>query len=245
MTRPLWQRDVAGWLAEAGINDCMIERATGISRATFRDWRRPRYQRRTPAHGSCSDHAPDTLDPSGYAYLLGLYLGDGCISALSKNSFRLRITLDARYPGIIEECRRTIVDVLPTGRRAGTVKKIGCVEVYSNWLHWPCLFPQHGRGPKHLRPIRLEDWQAMIVAQHPGLLLRGLIHSDGYRGLNIVKGKGYPRYMFTNTSPDIRGIFCRACDVYGVRWRPMTWKTTSIARAADVARLDLVVGPKA
>ena len=27
------------------------------------------------------------------------------------------------------------------------------------WKHWPCLFPQHGPGRKHERPIVLEDWQ--------------------------------------------------------------------------------------
>ena len=96
-----------------------------------------------------------------------------------------------------------------------------------------------------MRPIQLEDWQSEIVAQHPDRLLRGLIHSDGYRGLNVVRRKGYPRYQFTNHSLDIRGIFCRACDVYGVAWRRMNWRTVSVARAADVARLDEVVGPKA
>jgi hypothetical protein len=82
------------------------------------------------------------------------------------------------------------------------------------------------------------------VEKHPGRLLRGLIHSDGYRGLNYVNGKGYPRYLFCNRSDDIRGIFCQACDTYGVRWRQSNQWTISIARAPDVAKLDLVVGPK-
>ena len=31
------------------------------------------------------------------------------------------------------------------------------------WQHWPCLFPQHGPGRKHERPIVLEHWQRVIV----------------------------------------------------------------------------------
>lgn len=49
------------------------------------------------------------------------------------------------------------------------------------WHHWPCLFPQHGPGRKHERPIVLEHWQREIVEQHPGPFLRGLFHSDGCR----------------------------------------------------------------
>lgn len=120
----------------------------------------------------------------------------------------------------------------------------GCVEVYSYWKHWPCLFPQHGRGPKHLRTIRLEDWQRDITRRHPGRLLRGLIHSDGVRVNNEVMGKAYPRYQFTNASADIRSIFCMACDDLGVRWRQSNWRTISVSRRRDVALLDEFIGPK-
>jgi hypothetical protein len=46
-------------------------------------------------------------------YLLGLYLGDGCISAHPRGVYRLRITLDLRYPGIVEECEAALRAVLP------------------------------------------------------------------------------------------------------------------------------------
>lgn len=46
------------------------------------------------------------------------------------------------------------------------------------------------------------DWQPAIVDEHPQPLIRGLIHSDGWRGLNRVTVKGreyaYPRYQFSN-----------------------------------------------
>jgi hypothetical protein len=177
-----------------------------------------------------------------YAYLLGLYLGDGCLSAAPRGVYKLRIVLDLRYSDIIDECRESMKQV--GGRVVGAITKVGCVELTSYWKHWPCLFPQHGPGPKHKRLIELATWQRMIVEAHPARLLRGLIHSDGWRGENRVNGTGYPRYQFTNHSADIRAIFCRACDLYGVRWRQMTWRNISVAKRADVAKLDLVVGPK-
>jgi hypothetical protein len=101
-----------------------------------------------------------------------------------------------------------------------------------------------GPGRKHRRKIQLDPWQVRIVDSYPDQLLRGLIHSDGYRGTNYVNGRGYPRYQFSNRSKDIRGIFCRACDMYGVRWRQMNRWVISVARAPDVAKLDQVIGPK-
>jgi hypothetical protein len=120
----------------------------------------------------------------------------------------------------------------------------GCVVVGAYWKHWPCLFPQHGLGRKHLRPIVLTTWQREVVQRLPGLLLRGLIHSDGCRVLNRVNGTNYPRYMLSNNSPDIRGIFSQACDQFGVAWRRMKWNTISVARRPDVERMDRAIGPK-
>lgn len=115
----------------------------------------------------------------------------------------------------------------------------------SYWKHWVCVFPQHGPGRKHLRRILLAAWQRRLAARHPGALLRGLIQSDGCRFLNRVNGRSYPRYGFSNLSADIRTIFCQACTDYGVGWTQPVLKQISVARAADVAKLDLVVGPKA
>jgi hypothetical protein len=233
-----------------GLNDCEIARATGIPRGTVRTWRI------SPGRGPCShqvkpNHCPvcgdGDLDQAAYAYLLALYLGDGCINEVKENVFKLRITLDLKYPGIIEECMTAILAV--RGAAAGKVLRVGCFEVYSYWKHWHCLFPQHGAGPKHHRRIELEDWQFVSTRAHLDLFLRGLIHSDGCRGINTVTNKtgrrySYARYMFTNYSSDIRGIFCAACDDYGVGWRQMNWKTISIARRSDVEHLDQIIGPK-
>ena len=124
------------------------------------------------------------------------------------------------------------------------------VKAYSN--HWPCLFPQHGPGRKHLRKIELADWQREIVERHPWELIRGLIHSDGCRIANWttrgvageVKRYEYPRYFFTNFSADSRGIHCWALDMVGVEWRYSNARNTSVAKRASVALMDTLVGPK-
>jgi hypothetical protein len=33
------------------------------------------------------------------------------------------------------------------------------VRIETGWTRWPEVFPQHGRGRKHERPIVLEPWQ--------------------------------------------------------------------------------------
>jgi hypothetical protein len=94
----------------AGMNDCAISRKTGIPRPTVRDWRcRPQVLARMPAGSvACGcDHDFAVLPAAPYSYLLGLYLGDGCISRI-RRVWRLRIVLDTKYPSIIERCREAI-----------------------------------------------------------------------------------------------------------------------------------------
>ena len=125
----------------------------------------------------------------------------------------------------------------------------GCLEVSSFSKQWPCLFPQHGPGLKHRRRIELVGWQQGIVDAHTEEFLRGLIHSDGCRFMNPVRGARdriyrYPRYTFTNASEDIRGLFCDACDRLGIEWRRMNARNISVARRESVARMDEFIGPK-
>jgi hypothetical protein len=122
------------------------------------------------------------------------------------------------------------------------------VLIDSCWRSWPCLLPQHGPGRKHQRPIKLLFWQRELIAEAPGALLRGLIQTDGWRGVNRVVSKGkryeYPRYQFSNRSDDIRMIFTDACDALGIEWRQWTRFHISVAKKESVALLDTFVGPK-
>jgi hypothetical protein len=155
--------------------------------------------------------------------------------------------LDARYPSIIYQAMEAMAAMrAPTHGRANLLDRVGCVEISACWQHWPCLFPQHGPGRKHARPILLEPWQAGIAAAHPQMLLRGLIHSDGCRVTNRVWGGKYryPRYFFTNKSGDILEIFRKGCDVLGIGYRNSKPDTISIAKREDVAAFDRFIGPK-
>src|SRR5206468_3743450 len=147
-----------------------------------------------------------------------LYLGDGCLSRGPREVYKLRIVQDNKYPSLIRQCMVAMHWVVQN--QVGIVQHTGCKEIYSFSKHWPCLFPQHGLGPKHKREIVLEPWQRWVaVERHPQALLRGLVHSDGWRGTNRVtvraKRYEYPRYMFSNRSADIRRIFTDACDRAG------------------------------
>ncbi len=187
--------------------------------------------------------------PAAYAYLLGQYLGDGTIVSTRRGVHRLFVTCCAAHPDIIDECSAAIEPVLP-GNRVGRRAKAGAIDVNCYSKHLPCLFPQHGPGRKHSRPIALAPWQATIaLGSHPNRFIRGLVHSDGSRFVNRVRNSrgreyAYVRYQFTNHSDDIRRLFTAACDVLGIEWRPMGRYDVSVARRASVAKLDVMVGPK-
>lgn len=184
--------------------------------------------------------------------MLGWYLGDGhIVHHQGRGIYWLAIHNDRKYPGLNAEITETLKKVKP-GAGPSIRERPGCLETKAYWKHWPCLFPQHGPGMKHTRPIVLEPWQREIVERHAGLFLRGLFHSDGCRGVNwtqkLVAGQltryEYPRYLFSNTSVDILGICTWALDLLGIAWRRANEKNISVARKEAVARLDEYVGPK-
>lgn len=249
-------------LGRAGHNACEIARRTGTPRRTVADWLAGKLPRSYVMHPSrASDtprcrrcggdaHAFATL-PREYAYLLGIYLGDGCISEHRRGVHRLRISLDLRYPQVVEETRAAIGCVLPSNkvhvlRRRGSYaprSEPSLVEVSAYSKQLACLFPQHGPGRKHQRRIRLSGWQRDLVRANPQGLIRGLIHSDGCRFVNTGRRWRHPRYAFSNLSDDIREIFCEACKLVGVHWTRAN-NTIYVSRKADVALLDTFVGPK-
>lgn len=254
--------DVARVLAlrATGLDATEIASSSGIPRGTVRDWLAGRVPRRMRVQGGglasgcdgCGAPAHRFEDlPPAYIYLLGLYLGDGCLSAHRRGVYKLRVILDLRYPGIIDACEQAMCEVNP-GRRVHRVMRrsnlgnstdYSNVEVAAYSKAWPCLFPQHGPGRKHERPIELAGWQCELVARQPRELLRGLIHSDGCRFINTGRKWRHPRYSFSNLSNDILGIFCRGCDLLGLHWTT-AGHTIYVSRVADVARLDEFIGPK-
>lgn len=248
--------DKALALSAEGWNNCRIERATGIPRRTISGWVRGMAPKRgnSRLRGNClacgdTAHPFPELAVYSYAYLLGLYLGDGTVSAGAKGVFSLRIFLDRRYQVLIDEAAAATSLVLPDNRTLVYPSRVASMDIVTCFSkHWPHLFPQHGPGLKHRREISLVGWQERIATRYPGRLLRGRVHSDGCRVQNIIrhpnKTYSYPRYFFSNRSLDIQKIFTDGCDLLGVRWRQDGPYDISVARREAVAILDRHIGPK-
>jgi hypothetical protein len=191
--------------------------------------------------------------PESFAYLLGLYLGDGCVVRHARTT-RLVIMLDGAYPDIIAAAASAMQSAAGDRRVSMlTVKNSRAIAVQSYSQHWPDVFPQAGVGRKYERPIVLADWQRSIVDEFPRPFLRGLIHSDGCRCVNRFKTKlpsgrvaeyEYPRYFFSNLSADIRALFCEYCERLGIRWTQSNHRNISVSHRRSVAILDEFIGPK-
>ena len=238
----------AAVLSRDGTATAAIARQLGVPRSTVRYWLDRFAGVAQPAEATglnpvqCGFESLHQHHYSRYAYLLGMYLGDGCISRMP-TTYVLRIFLHRKQTAVIERVTEAIRTLLPD-HRVGCVasRQSACVTLTSYFYGWPDLFPQHGPGRKHKRPIVLAPWQADIVQDHPEEFIRGLIESDGSRHRRIVRGKNYPAYSFTNHSSDIRGLFMSSCGRLGLRARQANAVTISIARRPDVARLDALLG---
>jgi hypothetical protein len=161
------QSTVAAALAlrARGLGARRIARRLNLPLGTVRDWLAGRVPAQSrawepgsnaePACEQCGHtaHRFGELAPP-YVYLLGLYLGDGCISEHRRKVFRLRVFLDVRYPLIVDECAAAMSAIVPQN-------KVHRLERYSNYVEraepsnievsafskaWPCLIPQHGPG---------------------------------------------------------------------------------------------------
>ena len=221
-------RELVRGLLANGLRDREVAEHSGVSQNTVGRWRRS-----WPAIEICWRPA----HPPSYAYLLGLYLGDGWLSANRRGGATLRVCLDSRYPGIVDDCWAAMVLSMPPSRpRIAALVDNNAVHVQVNGKLWLHAFPQHGPGRKHEREI---------VDRYPEEFVRGLIHSDGCRTINRFTTKlpsgriaeyAYARYFFSNLSADIRGLFCAACDALGVRWTLSNPRNVSVAHRDSVAQ---------
>ena len=110
-------------VAAEGWSKSEIARRTGVSRAQVRDWlttdlstvlaspMRVRSAKEPHDASACDAGLQVPIGP--YAYLLGQYLGDGCISELERGHPRLRISTCDWYPDIRAECIAAIEAVQP------------------------------------------------------------------------------------------------------------------------------------
>ncbi|MEU3250460.1 helix-turn-helix domain-containing protein [Streptomyces sp. NPDC006997] len=252
-------REQALTLMRGGTKNADVARSLNVPVGTVGYWKHRDRAKRGECPGAHQSHCPrceGELDDRAYAYLLGLYLGDGhVIQNRAMRAPSLSITCADAHPGLMAECETAMRSVFPHNSVC-RVRRKGChdVKVYSK--HMWCLFPQHGPGKKHERPIALEPWQQAVVDTHPWGFVRGLIHSDGCRVTNwttrVVAGEKkryeYPRYFFSNKSDDVRRLCTDALDKLGIEWthcaRDGSPFNVSVARKASVALMDAHVGPK-
>lgn len=141
------------------------------------------------------------LDSISYSYILGVYLGDGHINKMLR-TYRLRFFLDSRQDLVIEECVKHLKILFPSNsvNVISTKYNYVIITLYSNNI--PYIFPQHGKGEKYKRKIKLNDKQKKIIKYNQ--LMKGLFHSDGSYFIALSK---YPRYQFTNKSKDLIDLF--------------------------------------
>lgn len=235
------------------LSDAEIAGLTGVSRGTIRNWR---WGKRAMGdrYASASVRLERPLEERAYAYLFGLYLGDGSIQVVGNGTTFIKWTLDRRYPGIARECAGAVLSATELASSIYEYPHRGVLVVQCGGRFWPDLFPQHGPGRKHERKIELVPWQLEITRMYAREFLRGLIHSDGSRCINrfavkLPSGRvgryEYPRYFFTNYSADIREIFCEHCDLLGIHWTRSNERNISVAHRDSVALLDEFIGPKA
>lgn len=235
-------------LLDHGFNDCEVARKLNVPRSTVRCWRVRREQSSVASWPTCPRcwrraSRPVRFTDTDYSELLGLYLGDGHIARAGR-THRLRLFLDSSYPGIIEDARRLIgrcfaandVGLVHADDGATTILSLYC-------SHLICLFPQHGPGKKHERPIRLEPWQRRRIEAAPWAFLRGCIRSDGCVFINRTGPYSYLSYDFSNRSTEILALFASTCELAGVACRVYP-KRVRICQRKSVELLVANVGVK-
>jgi hypothetical protein len=228
-------------LHDIGMPTPWIAREIGVHRRTVDAWLAGRVPRRRRERERA-------IPPAPYAYLLGLYLGDGHIVHGPGDRWQLRIACDRAYRGIVALGAEAIEQLVGRPPSLREHPRDRCTRIVSTSRLWPVLLPQHGPGRKHARRIALDGWQRDIGRQQPEALIRGLIHSDGCRFVARQRRNGrsysYVRYSFSNRSADIRGIFCEFLDLLGIGWTRPTEHVVAIDRRPEVAKLEDFVGPK-
>jgi hypothetical protein len=131
---------------EVGRSDSEIARLIGTPRGTIFAWRHGRGFR---YHQRIATATPDWRPSraAAYSYILGMYLGDGCLSVSAGWAASLIVTLDSAYPGIVGEVERALEDVIADTPVRRFLRMKGSVTALQiNHPALPFAFPQHGPG---------------------------------------------------------------------------------------------------
>jgi hypothetical protein len=136
--------DTARRLSHLDVLDREVAEITAVPIGTIRKWRTgARRGARKARRADCPRCTGRPLDEPAYSYLLGLYLGDGCITRGHRDVYALSIACCDDWPGLLAAAKSAMSAVMPASKVFG-VRRIGMTEVKSYSKHWPCLFLRHG-----------------------------------------------------------------------------------------------------
>ena len=259
MTPPQDQVDAVREWHTFGLNNCQISRELNIPRGTLRGWLYPRQPEQQVVAAADARRAArvcqrcngteSTLSVD-YVYLLGLYLGDGCISGHRKRGV---VAPDLSRPAISWPDRRVRTRDVGSDavtRECAAVDRMRRDRGFLETLDSP--FPATRRRPKMVASDRHGALAAKIDRRLSGTAdprpdSLGRMSSDKHgerHGACKQRRYSCPRYMFTNMSDSIRFLFVEACERLNVRWMQTNARTIAVSRRDDVARLDTFIGPK-
>ena len=249
-----------------------VVQLTGLTRSCVNNWRRGfgkthmneniqigRTSIEDPVEYLCSMNSlVDRFDIfNAYSFILGMYLGDGCISPMGRTKC-LQIALDNKYPNLIELVRSNLKLIFnrepsvydrSVDRGQKYISNSIHMKIYS--INLGILFPHEGSGSKHLRKIELTEWQKRII--NPSQLVKGLMMSDGsYFHCNTYNRDNY---SFCNASKDICRILTEMLDILGIKYNSHTKKKigvkgtvlkthVNVNRREEVKKLHDLIGDK-
>jgi len=237
-------------LKNDGLNDCEIARITSIPRRTIQGWIKtpPKIftdniiNNRYYYNNELKEQIINDINLKKiYSYILGLYLGDGCIDILSR-TLRLRIFLDAKYVHLNNYVEEMLKIFFYKSKITRYNHGDNCICFAVNCKELKNIFPQMGPGRKHNREIKLSQWQTQNI-MHSELLM-GLFHSDGC----FYVSDDRDNYNFSNRSVDIHNIFQNSCTYFNVKYTVSRYqgeiKSTNINKRKDVVKLYYLIGSK-
>jgi DNA-binding transcriptional regulator WhiA len=227
----------------SGKNKSQLEKEYNISRSTIRYWIDNKDSIFIP---KTTDKTLDVIiqeiknNKETYNYILGLYLGDGCISP-HKMSYKLRITQDNKYPKSIIDIKNILNSFFPNNTFTCNPKGCTVIGIYDKNL--PLYFPQHAPGKKHDRKIKLADYQRDNLDYEN--LMKGLWVSDGSY---YLAQKKYECYNFTNKSTDIISLFEECLNSFNIAYRKRMKKNgvwiLEITKKSEVSKMKDLIGVK-
>jgi hypothetical protein len=235
-------------LHKTGNNHGQIAKQLNIPRTTVRDFLKiksnivPKNKVPLPIE--------DEAFRKNYAYFLGIFLGDGCLSLGKKNVYRCRITLDAKYSDIISKTKNCISTIMPNNKTSIVYRPYkgmpSCVDVSCYSKEWIKVLTFYIAGPKWTHSIKLEDWQQSIVEKYPHEFWLGLYHSDGTRYVQTNTGKFV--YSFCQKSEDITNLFKWCSDLLDIKYtsykRDNMYNIVGFYSRASVSFIDTFAGQK-